>query len=331
MKAIPVLAALLIALSACEFERNGLLDDARKAYDNTQSPFGFHVTSVTDTSITLEWTADAKYMSYRLYRDMTFDMPDATLIYEGAGTSFYDSPLSSNTTYYYKLCGVDDTGGENCSKTIEARTGILPGDTSIVGTFPSSSAVYLEWSVSADATEYLLQRSTTPDFSASITPIISVKTSYTDTGLSPSTQYYYRVRGVNGFFSGNFSSATAAMTTDTYNMIMHSLIDSKVGSMTTGDIKASTIYPGDIFLYKTSYGRLGKFEVQGNQDTLIIRWVTYIDSTNVFSEGEGLKINFNDNCDFDSGVAGPAVSGDFSWGWDPLSLIPSNGAVYYKY
>ncbi len=419
MKAIPVLAALLIAFSACEFERNDLLEDARNAFDNAQSPFGFHVTSVTDTSITLEWTADAEYPTYRLYRDMNFDMPAAILIYEGTGTFFYDSPLSSDTTYYYKLCGVDTTGGEKCSKTIEARTGILPGGTSITshtagmteitlnwspatnaksyeiireGTVvgnttltsftdrsglspgttyqyqvqavndygygplssqygattlsgnipgptsilqisPSSTAVYLQWSVSTDATEYRLERSSSSDFSiidASINNITT--TNYTNTAIPSSTQYYYRVKGVNGFGEGTFSSVISATTTsDTFTSIGHSMIQGQSANLTSGDVLADTIVPGDIFFYQTSDGYLGKFEVQGVQNHLVIRWVTYnIDGSAITSQGQGMIINLNDNCDLDSGVAGPSVTGDFYWGWDPLTLIP-NGALFYEF
>src|SRR5205823_7074447 len=56
----------------------------------------------------------------------------------------------------------------------------------------SASQISLSWTASSGATSYKVQRS--PDGSAGWTQVgTSTTTSFTDTGLSPATTYFYRV------------------------------------------------------------------------------------------------------------------------------------------
>ena len=86
-------------------------------------------------------------------------------------------------------------------------------------------SINLSWSANATATgtpPYKVYRSTTAGFTvntATDTPIATPSTnSYNDTGLTPSTTYYYRVAGVNASGTGtpsDIASATTATGSDT--------------------------------------------------------------------------------------------------------------------
>jgi hypothetical protein len=81
----------------------------------------------------------------------------------------------------------------------------------LVATAASSSQVSLSWAAASGASSYKIQRS--PDGSTGWAQIgTSTSVSYTDTGLSPSTTYFYRVLANNG--SGDsLPSKVASATT----------------------------------------------------------------------------------------------------------------------
>ena len=93
---------------------------------------------------------------------------------------------------------------------------ILPGvpdaPTALSATAASASVVNLSWTASPTATTYTIYRSSSNSgFTTSIATGVSSAT-YSDTGLSASTQYYYEVAGVNSSGEGPNSSSANATT-----------------------------------------------------------------------------------------------------------------------
>lgn len=88
-----------------------------------------------------------------------------------------------------------------------------PGSFMVSGTIASTSAV-LDWDAVVNATSYRLDRSTDPLFlSGVITGIYNGPlTVFTDTGLIPSTQYYWRVRAQATGFDTSIFSYTEGLT-----------------------------------------------------------------------------------------------------------------------
>ncbi len=78
----------------------------------------------------------------------------------------------------------------------------------------SSSQINLTWSDNADnETEFVLQRSTSSDFSAAASiPLPENATSYSDTGRAASTTYHYRLKAQNASASSGWSNAASATT-----------------------------------------------------------------------------------------------------------------------
>ena len=69
--------------------------------------------------------------------------------------------------------------------------------TGVTATSVSASQIGVSWTASANATSYKIQRS--PDGSTGWTQVgTSTTTSFTDSGLSPATTYFYRVIASNG-------------------------------------------------------------------------------------------------------------------------------------
>ncbi len=94
---------------------------------------------------------------------------------------------------------------------------ILPGvpdaPTSLTATVASASQINLSWTASPTATTYTIYRSSTDsNYTTALTTLVT-GTTYNDTSPSASTQYFYKVAGVNSSGEG-FNSSSANATTN---------------------------------------------------------------------------------------------------------------------
>lgn len=104
-------------------------------------------------------------------------------------------------------------GGANCATAPSAPSGLR-------GTAASSSVINLSWNADTAPANctiagYNVYRSTTSGFTPSSANLIAsgvTATSYSDSGLSPSTTYYYAVEAVDAAGASNPSAQAAAMT-----------------------------------------------------------------------------------------------------------------------
>ncbi len=80
------------------------------------------------------------------------------------------------------------------------------------GSVNVSSAPTISWNATAEATSYLIEIATDPDFNNIVINDTSATTSYAATGLSVSTAYYWRVQATNGCGAGTWSAASAFVT-----------------------------------------------------------------------------------------------------------------------
>jgi len=82
----------------------------------------------------------------------------------------------------------------NLPKPVTAVTVGAP--TNFQAALTSFGTISLAWSAGANATSYVVERSTTSDFTANFAQVYTgSNTSYTDTAVAASTAYYYRVKG----------------------------------------------------------------------------------------------------------------------------------------
>jgi hypothetical protein len=77
----------------------------------------------------------------------------------------------------------------------------------------SSTAIDLTWNSVVNATSYTLQRATNSSFTTGLTTIFTGNaTSFDDTGLTPSTQYYYRIKATAVGFTDSAYATDDATT-----------------------------------------------------------------------------------------------------------------------
>jgi len=159
-------------------------------------------------SITLNWSQniDSDFASYKVFRSSTSGVDSSAqliaVITDQFQTTYTDSQLEQNTTYYYRVYVYDQRGLSAGSNEVNSTTLVDEPPDSVTLFAPinaTQSSLYLTWTQSKDEdfSSYRLFRSETPGVSNSsyfVTIIIDKTVTYfMDTGLKDNTTYYYRL------------------------------------------------------------------------------------------------------------------------------------------
>ncbi len=175
------------------------------------APAGLQATA-GNAQVSLTWNASTGATSYNVKRSTTNGGPYTTIASPTA-VSYTNTGLTNGTPYYYVVTAVNTAGKSNSSSqataTPVAPVTVPPVPTGLQAT-AGNAQVSLTWNASTGATSYNVKRSTTNG--GPYTTIASPTTaSYTNTGLTNGTAYYYVVTAVNSAGESN-SSAQATAT-----------------------------------------------------------------------------------------------------------------------
>lgn len=178
-----------------------------------------------NNAVTLTWgvpSTDGGYQGvvYRIYRSLNGGA------WTTAGTSsqesFTDTGVTNGTTYQFAVLAHNTAGDSPLSASVTATP--AAGATTPPGvpaSFRASgvvNAVQLSWGAPAfdggsSLTGYRLLRSTTTGQETPLVDLPATATSYTDSGLDPSTRYYYTLQAVNSVGAGAPTTEQSALPT----------------------------------------------------------------------------------------------------------------------
>ena len=159
--------------------------------------------------VSLAWTASSGATSYHVKRGSASGGP-YTQIASVSTTNYTDTGLTNGTAYYYVVSALNSNGESGNSNEATATPNLaIPAAPTGVNVTAGNTQVALTWNASSGATSYNVKRSTTNG--GPYTTISSpTSTSYTDTGLTNGTAYYYVITAVNSAGeSGNSSQVSA--------------------------------------------------------------------------------------------------------------------------
>jgi hypothetical protein len=188
-----------------------------------QPPTALAATAASSSAINLSWTASTTSgVTYAVFRSTTsgFTASAANQIASGlSGTTYADSGLSASTTYYYLAQASGSSGTSVSSNQATATTQAAPPPqppTGLSAAAASSASINVSWTASTTSgVTYTLYRSTSSGFTAGggnqIATGLTALT-YADSGLTPSTAYYYLAQA-NGATGASASSNQASATT----------------------------------------------------------------------------------------------------------------------
>jgi fibronectin type 3 domain-containing protein len=165
--------------------------------------------SAANAQVNLTWSGSTGASAYYVKRSTTTGGP-YTQIATPTATSYADNTVTNSTKYYYVVSAYNTYGQSANSAEVSAIPIAPPPPTpaSLVAT-GANAQVNLSWNASAGATSYHVKRGTSSG--GPYTQISAPTTnSFTDTGLTNGTTYYYVVSALNAAGeSANSSQASA--------------------------------------------------------------------------------------------------------------------------
>ncbi|MGA3050207.1 MAG: fibronectin type III domain-containing protein, partial [Terracidiphilus sp.] len=184
-------------------------------------PTTLTATAASSSAITLSWPTGfanppCTVTGYDVFRGTTngFTPGSGNLIASGVtGTTYTNTGLAASTTYYYLVETLDSYGASAASPQASAETNPNGGSctavpsapTGVTATGTSSSAIGVSWTAvtppaNCSISSYSVYGSTTSGFAPGSGNLLSnsvTGTSYSNTGLSASTTYYYVVEAAD--------------------------------------------------------------------------------------------------------------------------------------
>jgi len=149
-----------------------------------------------EESVTLNWDVVANVKRYYIAYGTTSDCEES--LETTTTNSITITNLDGNTTYYFVIFAIDNnsciTNESNCISAIPSYKA-LNAPSNITATSGDES-VLISWPQVKGASSYKLYCSTSSGVSTSSTCITGVTSTYTHSGLTNGTTYYYRVSAV---------------------------------------------------------------------------------------------------------------------------------------
>jgi lysophospholipase L1-like esterase len=154
------------------------------------APYG--LTAVAGNNlVTLAWNiVPGASNSYSVGRSLTSGGPYTNIATNLATTSYADTNVVNTTTYYYVVQAENPIGASTNSNEAAATPAALPPP--MVTVTVSGTQAVLNWAAVSNATGYIVSRSFVSGGPYAILAT-NYTTSYTNSGLTPGTTYYYVV------------------------------------------------------------------------------------------------------------------------------------------
>ena len=194
--------------------------------DLPAAPSGLTATAASSSEIDLSWTNNAANQTGFTIDQATnsdFTQGLTTVTVAANVTTYSETGLSSNTTYYYRVRATNANGDSANTSTASATTqNTIPAAPSgLTATAISSSEIDLSWTNNAaNQTGFKIDQAASSDFTQGLTTVTvgANATTYSATGLSAGATYYYRVRATNAV-GDSANTSTASATTPATSVI----------------------------------------------------------------------------------------------------------------
>jgi len=178
------------------------------------------------TQVNVSWSASTDNVGvtgYRVERCQGTGCTGFAQVAAPSAPGFGDTGLSASTSYSYRVVALDAAGNVSGYSSVASVTTPATADTSpptaptsLAATAAGSSQINLSWTASTDnigVTGYRVERCQGAGCSSFAQVGAPTGTSFSDTGLSASTSYSYRVLAVDA--AGNVSGYSAVASAST--------------------------------------------------------------------------------------------------------------------
>ena len=189
-------------------------------------PSGLTGTATSSTSVSLSWTASTDNVGvagYRVFRCEGTTCTNFAQVGAPTGTTFSNTGLNGGTSYSYAVKAIDAAGNLSAYSTTVVVTTPAGADTTpptapstLTATANGTSSINLSWPASTDnvgVTGYRIERCAGASCTNFAQIATSTGTTFSNTGLTASTTYRYRVLATDA--AGNLSAYSTIATATT--------------------------------------------------------------------------------------------------------------------
>lgn len=190
---------------------------SRTVIVNPSAPAAIKAASAGYNSVKVSWSPVNGAEGYQIYRSISKSGGFSQLI-EVKGTSYTDTPLSNERTYYYLVCAYDHAGKIKTSSQYSAMVSAVPkpdAPKKVKAVSSSSDSIRISWEAVSGAVGYEVYKAASRTGTYKLLKVTSASQfSYTDIKLTTGKIYYYKVRAYNYRTSTKkFSDYSAVVST----------------------------------------------------------------------------------------------------------------------
>jgi phosphodiesterase/alkaline phosphatase D-like protein len=182
-------------------------------------PVALEATNVTQTSFKANWEASTGATKY--YLDVATDNSFTNFVsgYNnkdvGNVLNYNVTGLTAGTSYWYRIRAYKTPGGQSANSNVINVITVPPNPVAIDETNVQATSFQANWNASTGSTGYELDVATNSTFTNFVSGYEDLNVGYvlnkSVTGLTPGTDYWYRIRAFNG--SGTSSNSNAIQVT----------------------------------------------------------------------------------------------------------------------
>ena len=184
------------------------------------SPSSLSVQSFSTNQITLGWVANSNNeTSFEIYRSVSTNANYALISTTSAGaTSFSNIGLSPGTAYFYRIRAINAVGSSAYSNEINQTTqDVAPAAPSslVIQSFTANQITLRWFDLSNNETGFEIYRSVSTNANyVLIATTAANAVNFTNTSLSPTISYFYKIRAINAVGPSAYSNEINQTTLD---------------------------------------------------------------------------------------------------------------------
>ena len=285
------------------------------------APMGLQA-SAGNGLVNLTWSASTGATSYNVKRSTVTGGPYTT-ISSPTVTNFTDTGVINGTKYFYVVTAVNASGESSPSMEASAApTLAVPAAPTGLQATAGNAQVSLSWTASAGATGYHVKRSTTSG-SGYAQIAAPTTTSYTDTGLTNGTTYYYVVSALNAAGEGANSSQVSASPASVAPDVTVTIDPTKSKSI------SPWIYGTNFYSGNTSPQPKFTFDRAGGNRWTAYNWINNASNagSDYFYENDNYLCNGSCNASIPAEAVRTFIAGDEAAGLASLVTLQLQGYV----
>lgn len=166
-------------------------------------------TVISSTQINLAWTDNSTgETGFKVERKLYTGVWNLIATIGPNITSYENTGLTASTQYFYRVYAYTTGGNSDYSNEIDTNTQRPSDPNSLTATVVGSNQIDLAWQDNANnETGFKIERKTGAAGTYAVIATVGPNSvNYNNTGLNPSTLYYYRVYAYNVLGNSNYAS-----------------------------------------------------------------------------------------------------------------------------